>query len=61
MARSVGGLFDRAADQAFIDGLRSLLRSSIPVDVREDHINSERFARAVADAAIAIGADQGGG
>jgi uncharacterized protein (UPF0261 family) len=57
-----GGLFeDRAADQAFIDGLRSLLRLAIPVDVREDHINSERFARAVADAAIAIAAAQGAG
>jgi uncharacterized protein (UPF0261 family) len=57
-----GGLFeDRAADEAFIDGLRSLLRLAIPVDVREDHINSERFARAVADAAIAIAAAQGAG
>jgi uncharacterized protein (UPF0261 family) len=50
-----GGVFeDRAANAAFIAGLRTVLRPAIPLEVRPDHINSEPFARAAATAMLAL-------
>jgi uncharacterized protein (UPF0261 family) len=48
-----GGVFeDRAADEAWTEALRAGLRGDISVDVVEQHINDEAFARAAADAVL---------
>ena len=50
-----GGPFeDRKANAAFVTALRADLRPEIPVEVLQDHINSEGFARAAADAMLAL-------
>jgi uncharacterized protein (UPF0261 family) len=50
-----GGPFeDRKANAAFVAALRADLRPDIPVELLPDHINSEAFARAAADAMLAL-------
>jgi uncharacterized protein (UPF0261 family) len=50
-----GGPFeDRKANAALVTALRADLRPEIPVEVLPDHINSEAFARAAADAMLAL-------
>ncbi|MCC7370799.1 MAG: Tm-1-like ATP-binding domain-containing protein [Chloroflexi bacterium] len=50
-----GGPFeDRKANAAFVAALRADLRPEIPVEVLPDHINSEAFARAAAEAMLAL-------
>ncbi|MFN8526042.1 MAG: Tm-1-like ATP-binding domain-containing protein [Chloroflexota bacterium] len=51
----VGGPFeDRKANAAFVKALRSDLRPEVPVEILPHHINSEEFARAAADAILAL-------
>lgn len=50
-----GGPFeDRKANAAFVAALRAHLRQDIPVEILPDHINSDAFARAAADAMLAL-------
>jgi uncharacterized protein (UPF0261 family) len=50
-----GGPFEDAkANAAFVAALRRDLRPDIPVELLPDHINSEAFARAAADAMLAL-------
>jgi len=50
-----GGVFeDHAANEAFVSSLSRALRPDIPVEVLPDNINDEAFARAAADAMLAL-------
>ena len=50
-----GGVFeDHPANDAFVSSLRRELRPDIPVEVLPDNINDEAFARAAADAMLAM-------
>jgi uncharacterized protein (UPF0261 family) len=52
---AAGGPFeDHKANAAFVAALRSDLRPEIPVELLPQHINSEAFARAAADAMLAM-------
>jgi len=50
-----GPFWDPAADAAFEEGLRRGLDPGIPVEVLPHHINDEAFARAAAEALLAMG------
>ena len=50
------GLFwDPPADEAFVSAMRHTLRPEISVDIVPHHINDEAFARAAAEAMLALG------
>jgi uncharacterized protein (UPF0261 family) len=55
--RAGGPFEDKAADAAFVDALRANLTPAIPIELRPEHINSERFARAAADAMLRLTGD----
>jgi uncharacterized protein (UPF0261 family) len=49
-----GPFWDPAADDAFVSAMRCGLRADIRVEEVADHINSDRFAEAAADALLSI-------
>jgi len=49
-----GEFWDPAATDAFESAIRAGLPDSIPVTVRDEHINDPEFARAVADTVLAM-------
>jgi uncharacterized protein (UPF0261 family) len=49
-----GPFEDKKANAALVAVLRADLREHVPVEVLPDHINSESFARAAADAMLAL-------
>jgi uncharacterized protein (UPF0261 family) len=50
-----GPFWDPEADAAFVSELRAGLRADIPLEIRDEHINDEAFARAAAATLIAMG------
>jgi uncharacterized protein (UPF0261 family) len=52
--RADGPFCDPAADDAWQRGLRAAAGPDVPIDVLPNHINDESFARATADAALAL-------